>query len=127
MNEPESAGVQSTIRLGQIAHARSGDKGPHANIGVAAHCPAGYDWLQQHLTPDRIEAFFDELPITRVERHLLPRVHAMNFVLYDALDGGAGSAMRLDTQGKLLGVALLELRLPAPDDLTDLLPHPENR
>jgi hypothetical protein len=108
--------------LGKIAHARSGDKGNHVNIGVVAYTPAGYEWLVRELTVERVQAFFEGLGITRVERFELPRVGALNFVLYNALAGGASQSLRIDTQGKLLGTAILELELPTPPTLAGLLP-----
>ncbi|HEX4145333.1 MAG TPA: hypothetical protein VHY91_17640 [Pirellulales bacterium] len=112
----------NAIPLGTIAHARSGDKGNHANIGVVAYTPAGYQWLASELTAERVQAFFEGLGITRVERFELPRVGALNFVLYNALGGGASQSLRIDTQGKLLGTAILELEIPAPPTLAGLLP-----
>ncbi len=111
-----------TIALGLIAHARSGDKGNHANVGVVAYTSAGYQWLARELTAERVQAFFEGLGITRVERFEMPRVGALNFVLYNALAGGASQSLRIDTQGKLLGTAILELELPAPPNLAGLLP-----
>jgi hypothetical protein len=103
-----------TIRLGQIAHARSGDKGNHANIGVAAHTHEGYEYLAAHLSAERVAEFFAGLSSSRVERFELPNLDALNFLLYNALDGGASRSPRIDTQGKLLGTAILELPLPSP-------------
>jgi hypothetical protein len=111
----------ATITLGQIAHARSGDKGNHVNIGVLAYTEAGFHWLQQELTAERVAAFFADLGTTEVERFELPRVQAINFVLYNALAGGASQSLRIDTQGKLLGTAILELPLPAPENLDDMI------
>ncbi len=111
-----------TIKLGQIAIARSGDKGNHANIGVIAHTPIGYDYLLRELTAERVASYFAGLGGTRVERFELPRIGALNFLLYDCLAGGASRSLRIDTQGKLLGTALLELELPRPDDLAGLMP-----
>jgi hypothetical protein len=113
-----------TITLGTIAHARSGDKGNHANIGVAAYTPAGYDWLRRELTAERVREFFAGLGVTRVERFELPRVGALNFVLYNALAGGASQSLRIDTQGKLLGTAILDLQLPAPPSLAGPMETP---
>lgn len=110
----------ATIRLGQIAHARSGDKGNHANIGVVAYSRAGYEWMLRELSAERVADYFRGLAPTRVERFELPNLDALNFVLYDALGGGASRSLRIDTQGKLLGVALLDLELPAPDDAESL-------
>jgi hypothetical protein len=104
----------STIRLGDLASARSGDKGNHANLGVVAKTPADYEFLVRELTAERVQAFFAGLGLERVERFELPRVGALNFVLYNALGGGAGQSLRIDTQGKLLGTAALEIELPRP-------------
>ena len=103
-----------TIRLGDLAHARSGDKGDRANIGVVADDPACYDWLKNHLTTDAVAEFLRPMGVGPVARYELPLIHAFNFVIDRALAGGASRSLRLDTQGKALGVALLELRLPRP-------------
>src|SRR5690606_32323795 len=100
---------QPTIRLGDVAGARSGHKGNHANIGVVAHSPEDYEHLARHLTADRVAEFFRGLGASRVERFELPKLWAMNFVLYDCLAGGASRSLRIDTQGKLLGTAILDL------------------
>jgi hypothetical protein len=100
------------MKLGDIAHARSGDKGNHANIGVVAYDATDYERLGRELTADRVATFFRGLRATRVERFELPKVHALNFVLYNALAGGASQSLRIDSQGKLLGTAILDLELP---------------
>ncbi|MEQ8791246.1 MAG: hypothetical protein RIC55_33600 [Pirellulaceae bacterium] len=111
-----------TITLGQIASARSGDKGNHANLGVVAYTAAGYEHLLQVLTEERVAEFFAGLGATRVERFELPKVGALNFLLYNALAGGASRSLRIDTQGKLLGTAALEMELPRPANLDAMLP-----
>jgi hypothetical protein len=116
---PLAAG--KTIELGTIAHARSGDKGNHANIGIVAYTAAGFEDLQQQLTADRVAEFFAGLELSSVERFALPRVGALNFLLYNALGGGASQSLRIDTQGKLLGTAILDLTLPAPTDIVPML------
>jgi hypothetical protein len=100
------------MKLSEIAHARSGDKGRHANIGVVANDAAAFDILKRQLTAQRVQEFFRGLCVSRVERFELPRIGALNFVLYNALAGGASQSLRIDTQGKLLGTAILELELP---------------
>lgn len=110
----------ATIRLGDIAHARSGDKGDSLNIGVVADTPARYSWIVTHLTEARVAEFLAPLGIGAVRRYELPRISALNFVVQGALAGGASRSLRLDTQGKALGTAILELRLPAPDDRSPL-------
>ena len=104
------------ITLGQIAHARSGDKGNHANIAVVAYSAAGFDFLGEELTAERVGDFFRSLGVNDVKRYELPNLWALNFVLRDALVGGASQSLRIDTQGKLLGTAVLELELPRPEN-----------
>ena len=98
--------------LRELAHTRSGDKGNHANIGVVAYDSADYARLECALTAERVAAFFNGLGVTRVQRFELPKLGALNFVLYNALAGGASQSLRIDTQGKLLGAAILDLELP---------------
>lgn len=106
--------MSTTIRLAEIAHARSGDKGNHSNIGVIAYKPADYEHLKRVLTAAWMHERFKSLGVTRVERFELPKIQALNFLLYDALAGGASRSLRIDTQGKLLSTALLEMEIPAP-------------
>ena len=113
-----------TIQLGQIAHARSGDKGNHANIGVVAYTDG---WLCVFAAAsDRRTrgGVFRRSGHNRVDRFELPKLGALNFVLHNALAGGASQSLRIDTQGKLLGTAMLDLPLPAPagDELSKMLP-----
>ncbi len=113
----------ATITLGQIAHARSGDKGNHANIGVVSYTTAGFEFLRSELTAERLERYFASLGVRRVERFELPKIGAFNFLLYDILVGGASRSLRIDTQGKLLGTAVLDLPLPLPPNLAAMLPQ----
>ena len=102
-----------TVRLGQLAHARSGDKGASANIGVVAYTPAGYDFLERMLTPERVEAYFRPLGVGKVVRFVWPAIGALNFLLPEILsDGGGSLSLRVDAQGKGLGQVLLELDVP---------------
>ena len=114
------ASTHTSIRLGDIAHARSGDKGNHANIGVIAYNQAGYDYLGQMLTELKVAEFFLPLRPRAVERFALPGILAYNFLLRDVLAGGASGSLRIDSQGKTLALALLELRLPCPQNLEEL-------
>lgn len=104
----------NTVRLGDLAHGRSGDKGNRLNLGIVADDAAAFAWLDLHLTPERVAEFLAPMGIGRVERFVLPKIHAFNFVIDHALAGGASRSLRLDTQGKALGTVILELRLPAP-------------
>ena len=105
------------IRVGQIAHARSGDKGSSANVGVIANTPAGYGFLREHLTAHCVQAFFEMMGVGQVVRYELPNLGALNFILPNILDGGGSMNLRIDAQGKALGQALLEMMLDVPDDL----------
>lgn len=111
------------IRLKDIAHGRSGDKGNHANIGVVAFTPAGYAYLERELTVARVRDYFAALGAESVERYALPGIHAFNFVLKNVLGGGASDSLRTDSQGKVLATALLEMPMPRPADLEALLPE----
>jgi hypothetical protein len=106
-----------TIRLGQIACARSGDKGAHSNIGVIARSPVAYPFLVEKLTTDVMLKYFKPLGVTRVVRYELPNLHALNFLLYDILDAGGSVTLRTDAQGKAFGQTLLEMKLDVPDHL----------
>jgi hypothetical protein len=112
--------TDETMTLGEIAHARSGDKGNHANVGVIAYSAAGYEFLRAQLTVERMAEYFAPLAPSGVERFELPKLHAFNFILYNALGGGASQSLRIDTQGKLLGTSVLELTLPRPANVSEM-------
>jgi hypothetical protein len=108
------------VRLGDVAHTRSGDKGDRSNIGVVANDAAGYAWLKTLLTDAAVAAFLRPLGIGQVRRYEIPGLHSFNFVIDHALAGGASRSLRLDTQGKALGVVLLEMMIPVPADGSQL-------
>lgn len=108
------------IRLGELAHTRSGDKGDRSNIGVVANDAVLYTWLETHLSEEAVGAFLRPMGIGTVKRDRLPGLHAFNFVIDRALAGGASRSLRIDTQGKALGTVLMELMLPAPFDVAAL-------
>jgi hypothetical protein len=105
---------QKTIRLAEIAHGRSGDKGNHANVAILAYTPHGYRWLEQTLTAERVAGYFKGLGTTRVVRFEAPRLLAFNFILENSLGGGASRSLRTDTQGKALALALLQMEFERP-------------
>jgi hypothetical protein len=113
--------ANQSISLREIASARSGDKGNHANIGVVAASEQAYSFLCSVLTAEFLQQYFQGLGVARVERFELPRVWALNFLLYDALAGGASQSLRIDTQGKLLGTEVMELNLPLDHTGSELL------
>lgn len=101
------------IRLCEIAHSRSGDKGNNSNIGLIALKPEYYPLLKEHVTAERVREHFAGVCLGKVERFELPNLHALNFLLYDALDGGGTLSLRADPQGKTLGTALLRMEIEA--------------
>jgi len=105
------------VPLVHLAHARSGDKGDTANVGVIAYDPAHYPLLCEQLTPERVKRHLSPLVAGEVERFELPKLHALNFLLHHALGGGGTLSLRTDAQGKVLSTALLRLELEVPDDV----------
>jgi acyclic terpene utilization AtuA family protein len=102
-----------TVPLSELAHARSGDKGDTANIGVIARAPEIYPWLVATLTVKRVKQYFDGICRGEVERHEVPNLWALNFLLGEALGGGGTVSLRLDAQGKTLSHALLAMPVRA--------------
>ena len=115
------------IRLVDIAHARSGDKGNTANVGVIALRPAWYPLLARELTLDRVRAHFAGVIEGDVERFELPNLHALNFLLHGALDGGGTLSLKTDAQGKVFSTAMLRMMLDVPDDRAKSLGLPAAR
>jgi hypothetical protein len=101
------------VPLSTIAHGRSGDKGNHANVAVIAYSEAGFAFLRDFLTAERVHAYFKSLGPSRVERFEAANVLGLNFLLYDVLAGGASQSLRADSQGKTLALALLQMPVPA--------------
>lgn len=99
------------IRLLEIAHARSGDKGNAVNVGLIARKPEHYSILLEQVTVERVEKHFRELCKGKVERFELPNLHALNFLLHEALDGGGTVSLRTDAQGKTFSAALLRMEV----------------
>ena len=99
------------IALVQIAHARSGDKGDTANIGIIAYHDRHYPILVREVTAARVKAYFGGLVKGDVERFELPNLAALNFLLHEALGGGGTLSLRIDAQGKTLGAALLNMQI----------------
>jgi hypothetical protein len=104
------------VRLLDIAHARSGDKGDTANVGVIALKPAWYPALATHLTAARVAGHFAGMIGGGVDRFELPNLFALNFLLHGALDGGGTLSLKTDAQGKVYSTALLRMVLDVPDD-----------
>lgn len=99
------------VPLARIAHARSGDKGDVANIGVIVYKEEDYPILLREVTAERVKAYFKDFVKGKVERFELPNLWALNFVMHEALDGGGTMSLRTDAQGKTLGAALLRMEI----------------
>ncbi len=99
------------IRLKDIAHGRSGDKGDAANVGIIAYDVEGYDIIKRHLTKERVKEYFEGVCLGEVERYELPNLKALNFILHNTLGGGGTVSLKLDAQGKTLAAALLRMEI----------------
>jgi hypothetical protein len=104
-----------------LAVGRSGDKGNAANIGIIARRPDYLPWLRQTLTAEAVLAFFAHTGVSKVERFELPGVHALNFVLHDALGGGGVASLRIDPQGKAFAQMLMDYPVGVSQTLADQL------
>jgi hypothetical protein len=97
------------LRLEEIAHGRSGDKGNHANVALIAYTLAGFGWIRENLSAEAVANYFSPLVPSRVIRYEAPNLLALNFVLLDVLAGGASRSLHIDTQGKTLALILLNM------------------
>jgi hypothetical protein len=109
---PPRNGTERRVRVGDIAHGRSGDKGDRLNLGIVADDRDAYERLESQLTDTFVAAQFDGLVEGGVTRYELPNLLAFNFLCEEALDGGGPVSLRYDTQGKTYAAALLECQLP---------------
>lgn len=102
------------VQLREIAHARSGDKGDTANVGLIAFDPAHYQILVDQVTAKRVKEHFGGIVLGEVERFEIPNLHALNFLLHHALDGGGTMSLKMDAQGKTYSTALLRMEVDVP-------------
>jgi hypothetical protein len=105
------------LPLYQLAHGRAGDKGNTSNISVIAWDSECFALLVEQLTEARVAQWFGYRHPTKVTRHVLPKLEAMNFVLEGVLDGGVNDALNLDTHGKGLSFWMLDLPITVPTAL----------
>ena len=115
------------IRLTELAHARSGDKGDTANVGVIALKPEWYPLLAKTLTRDRVATHFRGVITGGVERFELPNLNALNFLLHGALGGGGTVSLKTDAQGKVFSTAMLRMIIDVADAEARELGLPEPR
>jgi hypothetical protein len=105
------------IRLDEIAHARSGDKGDASNVGLIAGTPEVYEVLRREVTAERVKEHFREVCRGPVERFELPNLLALNFILHDSLGGGGTESLKNDAQGKTHAQGLLEMEIEVPEEI----------
>jgi hypothetical protein len=111
-----AAPATEPLQLRYLAHARSGDKGDTANVGLIALEPTYYDLLAAEVTRERVARHFRGM-VSGVERFELPNLNALNFLLHGALDGGGTLSLKTDAQGKVYSTALLRMEIPVPGTL----------
>lgn len=107
------------VQLVHLAHARSGDKGNRANVGIIAYDAAHYPLLLEALTPERVKAHFGRLVGGEVERFEMENISAINFVLHDALEGGGTVSLMTDAQAKVTATAFLRMEIEVPDAVAE--------
>jgi len=99
------------VRLSELCHVRSGDKGDISNIGLMATSDENYEIIKKKVTPERIKEHFKDWVKGRVEIYEMPNVNALEIVMYEALGGGATKTLRIDQTGKAMGNALLWMEI----------------
>ena len=107
------------VQLSKICHARSGDKGDTANIGLVARDARCFKIIEKYVTAERVKKHFEGICFGHVERFELPNLNALNFLLHESLGGGGTKSLKNDAQGKTLSSALLrmEIEVDEPIDL----------
>jgi len=124
MNATRPSDGAITVPLFRAAHGRTGDKGDRSNISVIAWHADLFPLLLEQVTPEAVAAQFRHRAPSRVQRFVVPSLHAMNFVLDAVLDGGVNDALNLDAHGKSLSFLLLDLPIHVPAELQHLLAGP---
>lgn len=108
------------VKLLRMAHARSGDKGDTANIGLIALRESFYPILVREVTAERVKRHFKGICHGKVERFELPNLGALNFLLHESLGGGGTLSLMTDAQGKTFSTALLRMEIEIPEDEEEL-------
>jgi hypothetical protein len=103
------------IQLIHLAHARSGDKGDTANVGLIAFKSEYYPILVEQVTAERVKEHFTGICFGEVERFEVPNLEALNFLLHNSLDGGGTISLKTDAQGKTYSSALLRMEIDVDD------------
>jgi hypothetical protein len=120
--ETTDLGPTRRLPLGTVFGARSGDKGGNANIGIWARNDAGYHWLEAHLTVGGFKELLPETAHLQIQRHCLPNIRSLNFVVIGLLGEGVASSTRIDPQAKGLGEYLRSRIVELPEALLEDVP-----
>tara|TARA_Y100001980_G_C14468614_1_gene249189 strand:- start:319 stop:663 length:345 start_codon:yes stop_codon:yes gene_type:complete len=105
------------VTLGEIAYARSGDKGSSSNVGIIFINSQIFDWAVKNLTCDVVGNYFSKIALGGVERYLMENLNAINFILKDSLDGGGSESLLNDAQGKTHAQGLLKMKVTIPKEI----------
>ena len=103
--------MKKTVKLVDLAYARSGDKGDISDIGLIAHDPKKYEILKKVVTPAKVKAFFKDWVQREVKIYPMDNIQALEVLLYSALGGGATRTLRIDQTGKAMSQALLRMEV----------------
>ena len=106
------------IQLIRICNARSGDKGDVGNVGIIARKPEFYPLMEKYVTAEAVKKHFAGVCFGRVDRYLIPNLHAINFLLHQSLGGGGTVSLKLDAQGKNLSSAMLRMTIDVDEPIT---------
>ncbi len=109
------------VKLIEIAHGRSGDKGNGSNVGIIARHPNIYPFLKKELTKERVKEYMKNICKGEVERYEMENIGALNFILNESLGGGGTVSLKLDAQGKTHASTLLRMELDVPEELLNLV------
>jgi hypothetical protein len=110
-----------TVKLIEIAHGRSGDKGNGSNVGIIARHEDIYPFLKKELTADHVKDYMKNICKGTVERYELDNIGALNFILNESLGGGGTVSLKLDAQGKTHASTLLRMEMDVPEELLELV------
>lgn len=110
-----------TLKLIEIAHGRSGDKGNGSNVGIIARHEDIYPFLKKELTAERVKDYMKNICKGTVERYELDNIGALNFILNESLGGGGTVSLKLDAQGKTHASTLLRMEIDVPEELLELV------
>lgn len=113
------------VKLIDIAHGRSGDKGDGSNVGIIARHPDVYPFLEKKITADVVKNYMRHVCKGEVDRYELPNIGALNFVLHESLGGGGTVSLKLDAQGKTHALQLLRMDIDVPQDLLNKVKREE--